>query len=125
MNALIGKEWLVGASKSNILGINGRVTYQGGQRFIPVKEGESIAAMDVIEDEFNAYQNRLDDELVFHFSASFRKNKSKRSSVWTLSILNATMLEEFQGFEYNRLTNSIDQVGDALIIPNLSYKIEF
>lgn len=124
-NALIGKEWMTGASKSNILGINCRVTYQGGQRYIPIDESASILAMDAVEDEMNAYSSQLDGNLILHFSSSYRKNKPNHSSVWTLSVLNATMVKEFQGFAYNRQTNAIDQLGDALIIPNLSYKIEF
>ena len=125
MNALIGKEWMTGSNKSNIFGINGRVTYQGGHPYIPLDEASSILDQDVVEDDINAYSKQLNSNFIVHFSASYRKNKSNRSSVWTLSILNATMVEEFEGFAYNRQTNKIDEISEPLIIPNLSYKIEF
>ena len=124
-NALIGKEWMTGGRKSNIFGLNGRITYQGGTRFIPVDEPASIASCEIIEDPTRAYSNQLDGNMIIHFSASFRKNKPNHSSLWTLSILNATMVKEFEGFDYNRQTQKIDQIGEPLIIPNLSYKIEF
>ncbi|TRX59993.1 carboxypeptidase-like regulatory domain-containing protein [Fulvivirga sp. M361] len=124
-NVLFGKEWFLGAAKSNILGLNIRAGYQGGQRFTPVNFDASIENRDVIELEHQAYQGQLDPSLVLHFSATFRINKPKRSSVWTLSLINASMTEEFEEFDYNFQTNTIDKISEALIIPNLSYKIEF
>ena len=125
INALAGKEWFLGSSKSNVLGVNLRSTYQGGQRFIPFDEEASLLAMDAVDDESNAYRDQLDASLIMHLTISYRKNKPKRSSVWTLSLLNLTMVEEFEGFDYNQQEGTIDRVGESLIIPNISYKLEF
>ncbi|MEM9895153.1 MAG: carboxypeptidase-like regulatory domain-containing protein [Bacteroidota bacterium] len=124
-NFSLGKELIVGSNRSNILGLNVRITYQGGLRFTPIDERSSLDSRSVIEDEEKAYSEKFSDDLIVHFSASFRKNRARYSSIWMLSILNASMVEEFQAFEYNSQTNRIDRLAEAVVIPNLSYKIEF
>ncbi|MEM6644587.1 MAG: prevent-host-death protein, partial [Bacteroidota bacterium] len=125
LNGLIGKEWFIGTSSSNVLGLNLRATYQGGQRYIPFDTDASLAAREIVLNEADAFAAQLDATLITHFTFSYRKNKTKSSSVWTLSLINATMVEEFEGFAYNQQTDQIDQLGEALIIPNISYKLEF
>jgi hypothetical protein len=40
-------------------------------------------------------------------------------------VINALGYKEFQEYEYNALTDKIEKKYDMLIIPNISYKIEF
>ncbi|TAJ09055.1 TonB-dependent receptor [Marinilabiliaceae bacterium JC017] len=127
-NALIGKEWMVGRKNHNILGANIRLNYMGGNRIEHVDETASLAAKEVIYGETNgnvAYSKQFDDIPIFSFTLSFRRNKPKYSSVWSLQVINATKTEEFSYDYYNLKTNTINQKYNSVMIPNISYKIEF
>lgn len=125
LNFLIGKEWNLGKNKQNILSLNTRFTYQGGERYSPIDQTKSLLAQDVIYDETRAFSKQTTPSFVAHFTASYKINKQKRSYEIALKILNATSYEDFFGFRYNFKTNTVDQNREAVMIPNLSYKIEF
>ncbi|MCC6371327.1 MAG: TonB-dependent receptor, partial [Bacteroidia bacterium] len=54
INFLIGKEWQLGKNKQNVLSINTRATYQGGNRYSPINDAASVASKTVVFDESNA-----------------------------------------------------------------------
>ena len=72
-----------------------------------------------------AFEERFKDSPVFSFTLSYRKNKPNYSSVWSLQLLNATGTKEFSNDFYNLNTGEIDRKYDGIMVPNLSYKIEF
>lgn len=39
-------------------------------------------------------------------------------------MLNATNFAEFQGYRFNIQTSTVDKFNEALIIPNISYKLK-
>jgi hypothetical protein len=125
INFLIGKEWMLGKNKQNVLGLNTRFTYQGGERYSPIDEAQSLLEQDVIYDETRAFSKQTSPSFVAHFTASYKINKSKSSHEFALKILNATSYEDFLGFRYNFKSKTIDEHREAIMIPNLSYKIEF
>ncbi len=128
VNLLAGKEWVVGDEGNNILSANVRLNYQGGNRIEPVDKQLSVANKDIIYGETNnsmAFEKSYDDVPVFSFTLSYRKNKPNYSSVWSLQILNATGTREFSNDFYNLRTGKTDKKYDGIIVPNLSYKIEF
>jgi hypothetical protein len=43
LNFLIGKEWLLGKNQDKILGLNARVSYQGGDHYSPINTTQSLA----------------------------------------------------------------------------------
>jgi len=127
-NALIGKEWAVGKQKNNSISANLRLNYLGGNRLEPIDEMASLAVKEIIYSETNnelAFSKRLDDSPIFSFTLNYRKNKPKSASVWALKVLNATTTQEFVTNFYNLKTNSLDQKYDGIIVPNLSWKMEF
>jgi len=107
------------------LSANIRLTVQGGDRFSPVKEAESIAARDVVYDQSRAFALQTPVMTQAHWTMSYRINNQGVSHEIALKILNATMQKDFYGYRYNFRTNSIDENSEAIFIPNLSYKIEF
>jgi len=121
-NLLVGKEWQFGNA---VLSANIRLTVQGGDRFSPVKEAESIAARDVVYDQSRAFALQTPVMTQAHWTMSYRINNQGVSHEIALKILNATMQKDFYGYRYNFRTNSIDENSEAIFIPNLSYKIEF
>ncbi|HJV18418.1 MAG TPA: carboxypeptidase-like regulatory domain-containing protein [Sediminibacterium sp.] len=124
-NALFGKEWQTGKARQNVLSLNARATYQGGSRYSPVNEALSYAAKDILYDEKNAFSMQVTPSLNIHFTASYKINRKKTSREFALKILNLTNQSDFYGFKYNSRTNRIEKDLSSVIIPNLSYKIEF
>lgn len=125
INFLIGKEWQMGKNKQNILSLNTKVTYQGGNRYSPVNEASSTTSKDVVFDESKAFSKQFDPSLNIHFTASYKINKNKNAQEIALKILNITGQPDFNGFRYNYINNKVDQDLATIVIPNLSYKIEF
>ena len=124
-NVLGGKEWNLGSDKKNILGANIRLTYQGGDRFTPAKLTETILAEKVVYDETNAFSAQIDPAFIAHFTVSYKINKKKTSHEFALKVLNATSYGDFQGLRYNLINQTIDENRETVMIPNISYKIEF
>ena len=125
LNFLGGKEWYVGSKKKNVFGLNIRFTAQGGDRFVPYLNKQSIDNQSVIFDYDNAYSEQFDPNLIVHFSTNYKINKAKTTQEFSLKVLNATAFGDFQGFQYNRQTKEIDATSEVIVIPNLSYKISF
>ncbi len=125
LNFLIGKEWQMGSNNNKILGINTRVTYQGGNRYTPVNVEASKASKDVVFDETKAFSMQTTPSLNLHFTVSYKINKAKSSHEFALKILNLTQQADFNGFLYNFIDNKVDKNLALIVIPNLSYKIEF
>ena len=125
LNVLAGKEWTLGKNKSNLLGLNTRLSILGGDRYIPVLEQESIASGEIMDDYDHAYEPRETVAQVLSFSISYRKNKPKHASIWSLHLLNALGQKEFRGYEFNLKTGALEKQYDLIVVPNISYKIEF
>ncbi|MFT3682131.1 MAG: TonB-dependent receptor [Ferruginibacter sp.] len=124
-NVLAGKEWYVGRENKNVVGLNLRISYQGGDHYIPVNETASIAKQDIVYDAMHAFEKSTDPLLFTHFTFTYKKNKKRSSHEWALKIINATSQQEFYGHRYNFIKQRVEVNQEALIVPNLSYKIEF
>ncbi|MFC2103922.1 TonB-dependent receptor plug domain-containing protein, partial [Bacteroidota bacterium] len=125
INALGGKEYYVGKNKNNIFGINGKMCIRGGERYIPVDQNLSNQAERVIVDYSKTYEERWPTTIAFDLTMTYRKNKPKYSSIWTLQVLNLFGAKTYYGFDYDYSSNSIVRDELQIILPNLSYKIEF
>ena len=125
LNLLTGKEWQFGTSKANIISINGRLSFMGGDRYSPLLKEESIAANELIYDYSEAYEEQVGPATVFSLSFSYRKNKKKHASIWSLHLLNVLGHEEYRDYEFNLKTGIPEKQFDQIMVPNLSYKIEF
>lgn len=125
VNFLIGKEWQLGKNNQNTLSLNTRVTYQGGNRYSPINEVASKLAKTIVYDETKAFELQAPSALNVHFTASYKVNKKKSSREIALKILNVTRQPDFKGYQYNQIKNTIDKDLASVLIPNLSYKIEF
>ena len=125
VNILFGKEWMVGSSKNNILGINGRLNLLGGQRIAPLNYELSLQEGEVYYDY--SKENEKQEPSVYHlnFSVNYRINKRNHSSIWTLQIMNLLGTKEFYGYNYNYRDHTIEEDTASIIVPSISYKIEF
>lgn len=128
LNAIIGMEWQVGRSNNNTFSANFRLNYLGGNRAEAIDMESSVLDQSVVYGETNealSFSQKYKDIPIMSFTVSYRKNKPKYSSVWSLQVLNANLAEEFDYNNFNTQTQSIDQIYTSIMIPNLSYKIEF
>lgn len=124
-NILGGKEWQVGPSKRNLFSANVRFSYMGGTRIIPLNIEETFVQKQIVEDFGRAYEQQLPDAPILSLAASYRKNRSHYSSIWSFHLINALANKHFQDYEFNVKKMKIEKNEDLLLIPNLSYKIEF
>lgn len=124
-NLLFGKEWVLGKQKQNIFGINLRLTYQGGERYTPVNELASIQQQQVIYDENRAFEKQLNPALISSVTINYKINKKKVSHEFAIKVINATAYKEFSGYIYNYKTQSVEVLRESILIPNISYKIDF
>ena len=80
---------------------------------------------DVVYDERNAYKMQAQSSLNVHYTVSYKVNKKHSSRELAIKILNVTGQPDYGGYKFNLLNNSGDKDLSSVIIPNLSYKIEF
>lgn len=116
LNILAGKEWMVGRNKQNVLSLNGRIFFQGGDRYTPVDEGKSMIEHDIKFDETRAYSKKFDPSINGDISFSYRINKKKISHEFSIRM---------HFYQYNEKTHKIEKKDGSGLIPNISYKIYF
>ncbi|MCP9768436.1 TonB-dependent receptor [Lacihabitans sp. LS3-19] len=124
-NLLIGKEIVFGNSNQKSLGINGRVSFQGGDRYSPINVITSSRMQTVVFDETRAFENQLSASTVSHLTISYRVNKPKTTREIALKVLNVGQYHEFYDFRFNYKTQLVEEHREAIIVPNLSYRISF
>ncbi len=124
-NLLLGKEWLVGKQAHNVINLNVKVTYQGGDRYTPVNEAASESAGDVIYDTSDPYSKQLSPILLAHVSLGYKINRKNSSHEISVKVMNVTGYEEFYGYRYNLKKHIAEQERESIIVPSISYKYEF
>lgn len=125
VNLLVGKEWLLGKNNNQILSLNARLSFQGGEHYSPINTTASITNQRVIFDETQAFSQQYPSAFTSHFTASYKLNRTKTAHEFALKIINLTQYKEYLGFQYNYVTQTVDTQREALFIPNLSYRIDF
>ncbi|NND31274.1 MAG: carboxypeptidase-like regulatory domain-containing protein [Saprospiraceae bacterium] len=124
-NILLGKEFELGPAGRKSVNINWRTTLLGGQPIRRVDEKGSLESDEIIFIVESRYDDRLNPSLIHHFTANFLINRPKVTHALSLKVLNVGGYKEFLGFRLNRIKPGIDTYREALVIPNLSYKISF
>ncbi len=125
LNILGGKEWQVGRNDKNLLSANARLVMMGGDRISPVDTEASYLAKEIIFDETQAFSDQKPDNFHLHLGLVYRKNKPKHASIWSVQLINIVGSEEFYGYKYNLQTDQIENDEELIMLPQISYKIEF
>jgi hypothetical protein len=125
MNALGGKEFIVGKKRINIIGITAKVLWRGGTRITPVLLNESIAANTTVVDNTRAYSERLPDYFRIDFGAYFRRNKKRWSWVLSFDAQNVINRQNVAYKVFDPATASIVVKRNLGIIPVISWKVDF
>lgn len=124
-NLLAGKEFYIGQNKTNVLGVNARFSITGGQRYSPVDEARSHEEQDIVYDMTQPFTKQNPTDYYLDLTISYRKNKPRYSSIWSLQVKNALGGKSNYGYEYNLQTQDVEYKGFVIVVPNISYKIEF
>jgi hypothetical protein len=128
-NILGGKEWMVGKSKKNVLGVNARLTLMGGDRYTPVPEGvtfEDIAKRAdrsiPLVDGADPFSEQMKMNVGYAFSVKYTINKKHTSHHFILEYL---QMNTFQGQTYDLRTHELVDKYTSLTFPNIAYRVEF
>jgi outer membrane receptor protein involved in Fe transport len=123
INLLGGKEWTI--RQKNILGINLKGTFTGGEYYVPINLRESIAQHREVLDEANAYVPRLPSFFYLDLTLTYRLNYRKVSGILALQIKNLLNNQPDVGYSYDDFNQTIEPQKPIGILPLISYKIEF
>jgi hypothetical protein len=125
LNALAGKEFKVGRQKTNLIGVNLRLNWAGGNRYTPIdleKSREKNKAV-YIQNQRNTLQAA--DYFRTDIRVSYRKNKPKASYILSLDLQNATNCLNVHSQYFDLDTETIKTATMTGLIPVLNYRIEF
>lgn len=127
LNTMIGKEWMLGKNKQNILSVNLKFTYQGGDRYTPVDLEATLShpTKEVQYDETKAFSEQYPVMFMTNASVSYRINKKKVSHTFAFQGINITGTKEYYEHAYNFKTEKIERLYNSIAIPNISYKLNF
>ena len=125
INALAGKEWMVGKNDQNVFSANIRLSYQGGDRFTPIDMAASEAAHDIVFDETRPFSNQFPAALTSDITLSYKINKQKVAHEFAFKVLNIGGYTGQYGYMYNDKLKAVEKISIVAIVPNISYKIQF
>ena len=125
LNLLTGKEFTIGKSKNNQIGINLRGTWGGNKRYVPINLEASRLLNHTVYDGDKAFEERLPNYWKIDFQVSYRRNRKKLTQEVRLDLLNIANRENVAGRYYNSQTQNIEDDLQTGLIPVLSYRIEF
>ena len=124
-NTVAGKEWVIGRSGNNWLGFSSRLTWQGGNRYIPIDLEESIEKNKKLFDYSRAYEDQLPDYFRFDVQLSFESKLRRASHEWRLDIQNVTDRENVLELDFEPALEAIVEEYQTGLLPVLSYRVTF
>lgn len=127
-NILVGKEFNIGRSKTNTLGISLRGIMAGGRRYTPIDIEKSREKGYTIRDENRPYSAQYPNFSRYDLKISFRRNKKKTTRVWEIDIQNLTNKLNVAGDYFSPFKGEdgeIETWTQLGFIPVFNYRIEF
>ena len=128
-NILGGKEWMVGRVRKNVLGVNGRLTLMGGDRYTPIPDGVTFEDImkrpdkSIPQDEnADPFTEQKGMNVGYAFSVKYTINKKHTSHHFILEYL---QMRTFQGKTFDLKTHEIVDQFTSLTFPNIAYRVEF
>jgi hypothetical protein len=126
VNFLAGKEFHIGNIQGKkVLGVNTKIFYNGGLRYVPVKLQESREDGETVYDESKAWNERLNNIFQVNLSVTYRINRHRAGHEFILDIYNVTNARGKTWEYYNKYTDNIDYDRQLNILPNIMYRIHF
>lgn len=124
INILAGKDFPMMMSK-NILSVNIRASYSGGERIAPLNVEQSIEKKEAVFDNSRAFEARYPADVFADISVSYRVNRGKVSSLFYAQVKNVLGTKTRRGQIFNIQANRIEEDAFTVVVPLIGYKIEF
>ncbi|MBN1116892.1 MAG: TonB-dependent receptor [Bacteroidales bacterium] len=125
-NFLFGKEWVLGNLKNKILSASGKLNFNGGCWFTPAISDFPYQKGDqVILDYSNPFSYQGPLAYKVDATVNYRINRKKSAGTWTLHVINLVTSKTFYGFVYDYKKGKVTEYKNYVVVPSLSYKIEF
>lgn len=127
-NLTAGKEWQRDQwpERSRTFGVNGRITWTGGQRAAPVDVAASAAAQTTVYDLSNGYSIRQQDFTRLDLRVYWRRNiGGRRNSTFAMDFQNVAIRKNVAYQYYDPYTGRVETKEQLGLIPNLSWRLEF
>ncbi len=125
VNGLWGKEYYLGKTRENVLGANIKLSAAGGTPLSPANLDRTRELQQFVTDESNAFEERAPNQVFLDISLIYTKNKPAYSSTWALQLKNALGAKSLYYYDYDYVKDEVFAVEEAIVVPSLSYKIEF
>lgn len=125
LNVLGGKEFVVGKGEKNLLGVNLKVIWSGGNRYTPIDLEASIASGETELYEDRSFKEQVPDYWRIDLTTSYRMNGEKLAHILSLQLQNVTNRENIFGYEYDEQKEKIETSYQFGLLPILKYRIEF
>jgi hypothetical protein len=125
LNVLAGKEYKVGRSQNNLIGLNIRTVWAGGNRYTPIDLERSRQEGKAVLVESQRLALKADDYFRADLRVSYRKNKPKASHIVSLDVQNVTNRLNMYRQYYDKEKMVVAKNTQAGLIPFLNYRIEF
>lgn len=124
-NLVAGKEFKLGKKKNNILSLNSRLIWKGGNRMSPINLDASIATGTTVYDDTKAFEQQLPYFLRWDLTLSYRINRPKFNIIFSADVQNVTNRLNVASLFFNPETGSIDTYNQFGILPIVKFKIQF
>ncbi|HOT13122.1 MAG TPA: TonB-dependent receptor [Bacteroidales bacterium] len=125
-NILGGKEWSIDKNNKNkVFGINGRLYFKGGDRISPINDALSAQEEKVMYESQQAFEKKYPATYRFDVSLSYRVNKPRYSSIWSLQIMNLLYSTINTYYEYDKVSRTVNKKEEKFVLPSISWKVEF
>jgi hypothetical protein len=125
LNILAGKEFKVGTNQNNLIGLNLKMVWAGGNRYTPIDLAKSNQEGKAVYIEPASFSRQAEDYYRADFRLSYRKNKPRSSYIVSLDIQNVTNRLNMYRQYYDPEKRDIVTSTQSGLIPVLNYRIEF
>ncbi len=125
INILGGKEFVFNKKNRNTLSLNGRLTISGGNKVTPIDENLSNTAQRVIYNWAKPYSEQNPTDYYFDFTASWRIDGKRVANVFSLQVKNLLGSPSEYNWVYNYREKKVEFTSMVVVVPNISYRIEF
>ncbi len=120
---LAGKEFLFGESK--VLGLNIKLTYNGGYRDTPINLTASQTQGETVYITEQAFTQKLPDYFRTDVRFSWKRNRPRSTRTLSLDLQNATNRQNIFGRYFDATTGTVRTSYQTGLIPVLSYRVAF
>ena len=124
-NILGGKEWQIGKGDSNILGLNGKFTYNGGTRYTPIDLEATKRTGEIVAIPNSIFSEKLNPYYRFDLGISYKINTPKITHTFRLDVQNVTNRRNIASKFYDNNLQIIREQKQNGLIPFMIYRIEF